>query len=262
LNSVDISQERVINYDLGEDGFETPEEVACAVREYWGLPSGKIENMVKTLEDAGIIVIPYTFPTRKFSGVSLLTHHGNWVILVNQELPADRIRFTLAHELGHIIMHRFPTATMEQEADSFASEFLLPSRDIENQLKRISLEKLAYLKLEWKVSMAAILRKAHSLGKLTDNQYRYWNMQMSAAGFRTSEPIQYNVPYEKPSLLEEIIKVHTIDLNYSMPALNKVVNLYHRDFKAIHQIEYFEEQKIPITNSSSENSSGLTLVAE
>jgi Zn-dependent peptidase ImmA (M78 family) len=84
----------------------------------------------------------------------------------NVEQPADRMRFTLAHELGHLVMHHDqPTQSMEQEANEFASAFLMPARDIRPHFaRRVDLRLFAELKPVWRVSMASLLMRARSLG--------------------------------------------------------------------------------------------------
>jgi Zn-dependent peptidase ImmA (M78 family) len=95
------------------------------------------------------------------------------------------MRFTLAHELGHLVMHRFPTENMETEANEFASTLLMPSADMRSAFlgRRVTLELLAALKPEWKVAMQALLMRATSLKCVSPNQARYLWQQISARGF-------------------------------------------------------------------------------
>ena len=94
-----------------------------------------------------------------------------------QNSPTDRARFTLAHELAHLIMHRIPTPDSEGEADRFASEFLMPARDIAADLNGFSLQKAAVLKPYWRVSMAALIQHAEDLSKITEWQHKNLNIQ-------------------------------------------------------------------------------------
>ncbi|HAG99910.1 MAG TPA: hypothetical protein DCL75_13910 [Ktedonobacter sp.] len=109
--------------------------------------------------------------------------------------------FTLAHEIGHIVMHQIPTENMEEEADRFAAEFLMPSRDISPDLDSITFTNLARLKSYWKVSMAALIVRANDMGKITQRQYRTLFEQMNKNGYRMNEPIP--IPVEEPALLKE-----------------------------------------------------------
>jgi|tagenome__1003787_1003787.scaffolds.fasta_scaffold19772649_1 Zn-dependent peptidase ImmA (M78 family) len=68
---------------------------------------------------------------------------------------SNRLRLTLAHEIAHIIMHNGPSLEMEDEANGFAAEFLMPRREIKGSLFGLNMAKLAELKRHWCVSMAA-----------------------------------------------------------------------------------------------------------
>lgn len=100
------------------------------------------------MEDTGLSGLSY-----KVAGLPPL-------IFINKNQPVDRYRFTLAHELGHLVMHRAPTPTMEDEANAFAAELLMPASDIYNDLRNISIEKAAALKPFWRTSMAALFYRA------------------------------------------------------------------------------------------------------
>ena len=131
------------------------------------------------------------------------------------------MRFTLAHELGHLVMHRFPTADMETEANEFASALLMPASDIASAFRgrRVTLQLLAALKPEWKVAMQALLMRATDLRFVTANQARYLWQQISSRGWRLREPPELNFPPESPTVLPLIVRAHLSDLGYSMEQL-------------------------------------------
>lgn len=230
LDDAEIEFKPLPQYDLDEHG--TPERVARLVRQFLRLPRGPIKNMVKLLEDAGVIIISLDVGTRMFAGAGMHAENPNYIIFVNREMPADRLRFTLAHELGHIIMHRIMRPLMELEADLFASEFLMPAREILQYLGDLNLERLASLKKYWKVSMAAILKNALNLGKLTQRQYQYLWTQMGIAGYRLKEPPELDVTQEKPTLLSELIELHLKDLGYTVEQLSQKLALFVDEFIA------------------------------
>ena len=90
---------------------------------------------------------------------------------MNRNQPADRQRFSLGHELGHIVMHRVPSPTMEDEANAFASALLMPTQEVRPYLSgRLTIQKLASLKPVWRVSMQALLYRARAIGTITANQ--------------------------------------------------------------------------------------------
>lgn len=233
--SVDIERNNIPNCDLVE--YETAENVASALREYWTIPYGPIKNMIRVIEDAGVIVKLADIGTKAFSGMSMPASEVYYLILINENMPWDRIRWTIAHELGHIVMHKLPTPNMEEEADQFASEFLMPASVIRSELTDLSLVKLADLKPRWKVSMAAILRRALTLNTITERQYRYFWMRMSSLGWKTREPVELDVPAEPPSLIREFISVHFDDFNYSPEELCQVLDVEEDEFLQLYRTQ-------------------------
>ena len=198
---------------------ESPAEIAQIFRRYWALPSGPIQSIVRTIEDAGGIVISTNFSTRKVDAISQLAPGIPPLFFLNSASPADRLRFTLAHEIGHIVMHDGPTEAMEKEADLFAAEFLMPAAEIRPRLREITLPKLATLKPYWKVSMSALLMRADDLGLISPRRKSYFWMEMGKSGWRRKEPI--DIPHEESTLFEELISFHRNDLGYSDQDLAK-----------------------------------------
>ena len=149
------------------------------------------------------------------------------LIVLNKEQPADRMRFTLAHEVGHLVMHHDqPTQSMEQEANEFASALLLPARDIRSSFsRRIDLRLLAELKPVWRVSMASLLMRARSLGLLAYNQERYLWQQFSITKIRQHEPAELDFPMEIPSVLPDLFDAHIRELGYSIADLAGVLHV-------------------------------------
>ena len=115
-----------------EDGY-APEYIANYTRRLLKVNVDEpIKNIFSILETAGIIIYEIN-DDEKFDGVSFITDKGNPIIIVNKNFSNDRKRFTIAHELGHILMHNennFPISSYrdkEKEANQFASEFLMPT---------------------------------------------------------------------------------------------------------------------------------------
>jgi Zn-dependent peptidase ImmA (M78 family) len=146
------------------------------------------------------------------------------LIFFNEDVPMDRLRFTLAHELGHLVMHRIPSLKMEDEANRFAAEFLMPRAEIEPQLMRLSLPVLATLKQIWKVSMAALLEHAKRLGTVTERQYVRLRSALSAHGYLRREPAELDVPREQPHVLRALLDFHMNELRYGLDELGKLLH--------------------------------------
>ena len=224
---------------LGERmGGDTVQDVAAKVRRYWQLPNGPIKNLVSVAEHAGIIISFSDFYGAAVSGVTLAAPGMPPLVLLNRSHLADRLRFTLAHEMGHLVMHPMPTATMEKEADAFASALLLPPDDMRQLFhkRRITLELLAQLKPIWRVSMAALVIAARQVGAVTANQERYLWQQISARGWRKREPAHLDSAIEQPQVLPRIIQAHIDELDFSLSELASLGYVNTKDFKAFYDL--------------------------
>jgi Zn-dependent peptidase ImmA (M78 family)/transcriptional regulator with XRE-family HTH domain len=215
-----------------------PETVAQILRATWQLPAGPIRNMTQAIEDAGGVVVKFDFNTNQADAISEWIAGFPPLFFVNSDsaITWDRIRMTLAHEVGHVIMHKFPHPEMEDQANRFASEFLMPSSEIKSSLRNLSFPKLAELKSYWKVSMAALVRRAYELGTITESQYKYLMIKLSNAGYRVREPISTDVPPESTTLLNDMIQAHLRQLGYSPSQLADYVLMLEQEFKR----RYFE----------------------
>lgn len=208
--------------------------VAQALRSLWKLPPGPIQNVIQVIENAGGIILRSDFGTDKIDALSQWLPGLPPVFLINDRIPTDRMRWTLVHELGHIVMHRFPTDNMEKEADQFAAEFLMPATQIKPYLQGITLAKLASMKPYWRVAMSALLRRAADLGTITPRAKKYLWMQMGMHGYRKHEPVE--IPAEEPTLLRELFEYHRDRLGHDSRQLSQIMRvqeseLYEQFFK-------------------------------
>lgn len=217
---------------LDVENYGSTEKIASVVRAHWRVPSGPIKNLASLVERAGAIVSASDFGGASISGMTFKVLGQPPLILLNAEHPADRLRWTLGHEVGHLVMHRFPTSTMEDEANDFSSALLMPAADMKSVFsgRRITLELLAALKPEWKVSMQALLMRAKNLGYVSENQSRYLWQQISARGWRLREPPELDFAPEKPSVLRSIIRTLHTAAGYSLADLSNLVPMYEHQF--------------------------------
>jgi len=215
------------------------EHVAEQLRLQWGMPSGPVKNLTVVLENAGVLVVKHDFGTEKVDGFSIWPKNFRPIIFIRNDMPGDRERFTLAHELGHLLFHTDRISPdKEQEANRFASAFLTPEREITPYLKNLNLYKLQALKEEWRVSMAALAYRAKDLKTITENQYRYLCMELSR--YRKQEP-GYVMP-ESPTLIQDVVESHFSELAYTEQELCEFLCLNYRDFK-----KYFSFPKADAT---------------
>lgn len=226
LRGVDIGEWNFPQMDVDEYG--SPSAVAAALRAHWLIPKGPIANVVQVIEEAGGIVIPFDFEGAKIDAISHWVPGLPPLFFVNRNSPGDRLRFTLCHEIGHIVMHtRAPHPDMEAQADEFAAEFLMPERDIRPYLHNLNLSKLAALKLVWKVSMQALAVRADRLGLLTERQKRSLWKQLGP--YRLREPAELDIPIETPYLLDDICKAYLQDMGYTVEEFAQMLHLHEHE---------------------------------
>lgn len=216
--------------DIDEHG--SPEEIARKVRAYWMLPIGPVHDIIAVIEAAGGIVLRRDLGSPRITAISIRPPipGARPTFLLNEGFSADRDRFTLAHEIGHLIMHELPRETAEREADRFASEFLMPASEIRPQLVNIDLAKAATLKRYWKTSMASIIRRARDLNVITEQRYKSLVVQMSQRGFTRSEPV--DIPREKETVVDQIISIHLNKHRYTTSELARVAAMLPEEFVA------------------------------
>jgi Zn-dependent peptidase ImmA (M78 family)/transcriptional regulator with XRE-family HTH domain len=229
---------------LDIDDYGDPEKIAGLVRAHWKVPRGPIKDLTLLVERAGVLVAHSPLGGALVSGVTFSAPGVPPLVVLNNEQPADRLRFTLAHELGHLVMHRFPSPTMENEAHAFASALLMPAADIKPYLigRRIDLERLAALKPEWKVAMQALLMRASALNVVTTNQAQYLWKQINARRLRLREPPELDFEPERPTVISTMLRVHMDALGYSPEELARLLHIREHDLTSFYGIGLKEQQ--------------------
>ncbi|MFA5183554.1 MAG: XRE family transcriptional regulator [Syntrophales bacterium] len=236
LQSVEYKPEFPMpQFDIDEFNGNT-EKIAELVRRAWLLPRGPIMNLTECIERAGALIIWCDFGDSAVDGVTLSIHNIPPCIFINYKQPADRMRFTLAHELGHIVMHQIPSPDMEKEANEFASAFLMPRSDIQASFRvKITLPYLASLKPIWRVAMQALLMRAKALGAVDTYQNSYLWRQINRQKIKFHEPPELDFPHEMPTVFPKLLKIHLEHLGYSIDELAKILHLYPDDFQQLYQ---------------------------
>lgn len=213
------------------------ESIAQMLRQRWQLPKGPIDDLTKLAERAGIIVIPFDFGSELIDGFCQHACDGlPPIVYINSNQPKDRYRFSLGHEIGHLICHQTPHPEQEIEANRFAAEFLMPTRDIRNDFEPHSLTRFMDLKLYWGTSMQSLIYKAWQIGSLSDRMYKYYMIEMSKRGFRKREPVEAAHLVEAPATLRAIVRSHINDLDYSVEDLAELFGLLTDDVPALYPV--------------------------
>lgn len=183
-----------------------PEAAARMLRAQWRMPVGPVHALSTWLDAAGVLVRQQDFgPSSRVDGLSQWS--GAYpVVLINSAAPTDRKRLTLAHELGHLVLHSVHLDDeVEGQANRFAAELLMPEDEIKPMLRaRLTLDRLAELKRYWGVSMQALIERANTLGTLAPAQRTSLYKLLSSRGMRTHEPLSDELTPEEPKLAQHI----------------------------------------------------------
>lgn len=234
LRSVEIANQNIPS--LAVEDYGTPTEVARALREHWRVPRGPIRNLTRLFERHGGLVVHADFHTARFDGVYYRFPNPPVppTVFLNEALSGDRLRFTLAHEIGHVVMHQLPVPaeSAEPETDEFSAEFMMPAADIRPHLFNLDLSKLAGMKKVWGMSMAALIRRAKDLGTITPNKYKSLNIELRKACRGVQEPEYTAIPRERPKTLQALVEMHEAELGYSVGELSELVRLHEDEFRA------------------------------
>lgn len=216
------------------DEINSPKEIADKIRYQFGIFKGPLPNLTNLLESHGVIIIKFDFGTEKIDGLTTITDSNRKIMFINQAMPNDRIRFSLAHELGHLVMHieqppRNPDA-VEEQADQFASELLMPAEEMKNNFiaKGISFSELAQMKRHWRVSMHALVRRAKDLELISQNTYRNYQIAFSKKGWTKHEPV--SLPVEQPQLFNDSLQLYKDELGYTDNDLMKLMVINANDY--------------------------------
>lgn len=171
------------------------EKIAKHVRALWDVGNRPLDNLVQTAEDHGVIVIEWHGDDDKFDGLSGWCGE-NPVTVINANRSADRRRFNLAHEIGHLVMDTSQCGEDEEAlAHRFAAAFLVPAehaiRELGQERHHLSWGELKTLKRKYGLSMAAWIRRARDLNIISEHYYEALNIERSTRGWRRCEPVKY-----------------------------------------------------------------------
>lgn len=185
------------------------EDVAMYLRKAWDLGIDPIPVLTDMLEERGIKVLQSLAIPGDFDGIAAKVV-GIPIIVVSSNAPGDRQRFTMAHELGHLVLNgRLATGIDDESASNrFAGAFLAPASEVRKELgeQRAWLEpqELAALKKAYGLSMGAWMRRANDLGIMSAARYLEMVKYFRARGWHKKEPGE-QYPAERPQLFEQLV---------------------------------------------------------
>lgn len=194
------------------------ENYAQKLRIHWGLGNGPIQNLTNVAQKNGIMISQMSLRIHKIDAFSVWYDGIPYIFLSADKHSNARIRFDIAHELGHLIMHSdiyseddFEKSVirdkLEREADRFAAAFLLPEITFSKDVVSSSLSDYIPLKNKWLVSLGAMIYRLADLELLSDNQIKYLKDQMTSHMYWRNEPLDKEIPIEKPFACKQAVEL-------------------------------------------------------
>lgn len=202
----EISMRSELHVPTFDPSDVTPDAAARLLRAQWRMPVGPVHSLASWMDAAGVLVVDEPMgPSARVDGLS------QWagpvpVVLLNAAAPTDRKRLTLAHELGHLVLHTaYVDEDAEGQATAFAAELLMPADEIRPELRaHLTLQRLVDLKRYWGVSIQALIERAYGLEAITRERRTSLYKMLSARGMRTHEPASDTLVPEEPQLARHI----------------------------------------------------------
>lgn len=235
------------------------EYCAKALRRHWNLGDKPIFNLAYEMEKNGIIISGASIDNSTIDACHSMVYGHPIVFIGTDKSSCCRERFSLSHELGHLILHGHITrddlkeksilSKIESEANYFAGAFLLPEETILTEITSTKINHLLYIKERWKVSLAAIICRCENLGIIDEYRALQLRKQLSYKKWRKKEPFDDEIPVEQPQLLQS-----GLDMIFSNGLISKssfldYFNYPLEDMAEICNVDksYFIEDRLPIS---------------
>ncbi len=206
--------------------LQTIEDYTKYLRNFWNLGNDPIENLTAILQKNGIIISIMDLNNKKIDAFSVWYEKIPYIFRSKDKYSNARLRFDLAHELGHLIMHNTFTEEdftdkviynkLETEADMFAACFLLPKETFSQDVYSTSIDHFIQLKKKWKVSIGAMIFRCSDLHILSENQIKYLKDQMTYNKYWLHEPLDELIPLESPTAHKQAFEL-LLDNNIVTP---------------------------------------------
>ena len=197
-----------------------------------------ISDLINILENIGILIIEIDNANGKFSdfdGLSEVVNDVPLIILLNN-IDGERQRFTIAHELGHLVLNiKNQNLDEEKMCNKFASNLLMPKEAVIKEFgisrNNISFYELRAFKKEYKVSMAATIYRLKELNIISEYLYKKINISFSSKGYKKHEPdpIEPEKSYQFKRLVHKLEVDNIITLNKACELLGITIDEYNEE---------------------------------
>lgn len=198
------------------DDEDSIDEAAADVRQLASIDSDAVvTNAIRAAERLGCVVLPLESELGRHLGMSVRADGIPMLCVAKDDVPGDRQRFTVAHELGHLVLHgqappprdTAEATRMERQAHRFASAFLAPGDALIDTLNevggKVTLQSLAKVKAVWGISIKGLVGRYRSLQVIDDDHARSLYKQISARRWTKNEPV--HVPTEGAQWLQKTL---------------------------------------------------------
>lgn len=227
LERCSLSEDEIPDIDPDNHAGDV-EKIAGLARLRMGVAPGPISDLIKLVEMRGGLVMDRDFEIDGMDALCRWVPGLPKIFYVNGGAPTDRMRLSLAHELGHTIMHfqrDIEYHLAEDQAQRFAAAFLLPASEVRRDfVGRLDFKRLMALKRKWRVSMQALAYRAHQIGCIDQTRFKSIFQQLSRKGWRKTEPVTLKA--ESPRSFKRMVHAH-MDAGYSIDELSHLLLLSH-----------------------------------
>jgi Zn-dependent peptidase ImmA (M78 family)/DNA-binding XRE family transcriptional regulator len=250
LEDIEFSADVVTRFPDPDSEFASPEAAADQLRSAWWIAPGPVRGLSDFIEAAGGVVARADLGTDAVIAAYMhpLGDPIRWFFINTRVDAGDRVLFSLAHELGHAVLHDSDlvpdTREAESESNQFAGAFLAPARDLRADLprSRLRLEHLIELKRRWGMSIQALAMRAHQLNVISRDDLSRLYREINARGYGKNEPV--HIEAERPQLLAAAIAIHRKHHGYSDEQLATIAKVHPYMLAAIFP-EHFQPQGSP-----------------
>jgi Zn-dependent peptidase ImmA (M78 family)/DNA-binding XRE family transcriptional regulator len=224
--------------------FDQVHRAAQLLRNRWNLGNGALYNVVEILEDKNIKVVRLDVD-EDFDGLQTFVNGTIPVVAYNTKKAnkPDRIRFTLLHELAHLLLSFNDISLKQKETlcHQFAGAMLLPEDTLKSELgshrNKLSTTELGNIKKQYGISMQAIVMRAKDCGIINEHYTRQFFFFMKQMNWKVDEPVEYS-GVEESNRFEQLLFRALIEDQISMSKAAALCNMPLAEFKRKHQMMF------------------------
>lgn len=237
MNNIDTDNIKLKKYSC--NNLEDAEKAANDFRNYIKISNKQpISDLINILENLGIIIIQIKNPDNRFDdfdGLSEIVNNIPVIVLLDGIKDGARQRFTIAHELGHLVLNiNNDELDEERLCNRFASALLMPKEAVINEFGysrgNINFFELTAFKNEFKVSYTAIVYRLKDLNIISEYLYKKLSIFLSQRiGKNDPNPIQPEISYQFKKIVYKLEADEIISVNKACELLGVTVDEYNNE---------------------------------